>query len=264
MRPAYGLFRWVSMFAGMTVLALGIRLQVLADLGLGPWDVLHMGLSRNLPITFGQASQIVGLALVAAAFALREAPRWGTLLNMWYVGAVYDVIEARLPIPRPEGLLLQWLFLLAGVGLLATGSAWYLSAQLGAGPRDGMTLALARRLSALRAGRLSRLLKADGRARHLVRTAPGVAPSRILLEGTALVTGYLLGGPVGPGTVGVAVLIGPSMALCIPRFAFTRRWWTQPAPQGEGGEPSRAPGAAHHLPAPCGSQGCAGAGGSHR
>lgn len=210
-------FRWLWMLAGMTVLACGIRLQVLAGLGLGPWEVLHMGLSLHLPITFGQASQLVGLLVVAGAWLMGEPPRAGTLLNMGYVGAAYDAIAAAGLIPEPRGALGAWAWLVAGIALMAVGSAWYLSAGLGAGPRDGMTLALARRIG--------RRWRGQDQGGGLRRAEPGVGPVRMALEGCATLTGYLLGGPVGAGTVAVAALIGPAMALAIPRFAFARRWW---------------------------------------
>lgn len=214
--------RWIWMLTGMTVLACGIRLQVLASLGLGPWDVLHMGLSMDLPITFGQASQLVGLVLVAGAWLMGEPPRVGTLLNMWYVGAVYDVIAANRLLPEPQGAPAAWIWLLAGIALLAGGSAWYLSADLGAGPRDGMTLALARRIRRRWPGSLAQ--------RGGSRSEPGVGPARVLLEGSATLTGYLLGGPVGIGSVVVAALVGPAMAFAIPRFSFARRWWAPASP----------------------------------
>ena len=216
MAPA---LRWLWMLAGMTVLALGIRLQVLAGLGLGPWDVLHMGLSLRLPLTFGQANQLVGLAVVAVGWALGERPRLGTLANMVYVGAAYDLIAARLPLPAPASPAAAWAYLAAGIAVMAAGTGWYLSAGLGAGPRDGLTLALARRLA-------SRRPAPAGPGR--LRGAPGVGPARGLLEGSAALLGFLLGGPVGPGSVAVVLLMGPAIAAGIARFQFARRWW-QPA-----------------------------------
>lgn len=226
------LMRWLWMVAGMTLIAWGIRLQVVANLGLGPWDVLHMGLSLCLPITFGQANQLVGLVLVLGAWAMGEPPRLGTLLNMWYVGAAYDLIEAWQLVPLPRGMLAAWVALLAGIALLAVGSAWYLSAGLGAGPRDGMTLALARRLVRGRAGR-----RAPAGAR--VRSEPGVGMARVLLEGSATLAGYALGGPVGVGSIVVAALVGPGLAVAIPWFRFARRWWhAEPSPSSPEGRPA--------------------------
>jgi len=233
----------------MTLIAAGIRLQVLAGLGLGPWDVLHMGLSLRLPITFGQANQLVGLVLVLGAWALGEPPRLGTLLNMWYVGAAYDLIEAWQLVPMPRGPLAAWVALLAGVALLAVGSAWYLSAGLGAGPRDGMTLALARRFARARIGRRP----PPG---ALVRSEPGVGVARVLLEGSATLAGWALGGPVGVGSIVVAALVGPGLAVAIPWFRFARRWWdaaTSPSPP-EGRPTDNPVGQAHPAGAPAGAR----------
>ncbi len=229
--------RWAWMVAGMTVLALGIRLQVMAGLGLGPWDVLHMGLSRTLPITFGQATQLVGFTLILACLALRFPVRAGTVLNMIYVGIAYDLIARWLPIPDRSGPTsggvgpsgpggwwgsvaggagASWLYLVVGVWVLALGSAWYLSAGTGAGPRDGLMLALAARLM--------------GGGQERPRS---LWPVRAGIEGSATLTGYLLGGPVGAGTLAVAALMGPAVASMVWLLAPVRRFWER-TESGEG------------------------------
>lgn len=214
----------------MTVLTVGIRMQVLAELGLAPWDVMHMGLHLQLPITFGQASQGVGAVLVAGAFALGEPPRLGTLLNMWYVGALYDQIAAAGIIHEPSTLAWRWAYIVGGVALLAAGSAWYMSAGLGSGPRDSLTLALSRRLATRRQGETP-----AGLAGSPAPTGRQVGGVRAALEAAATAIGWFLGGPVGPATVVAVLLIGPGFGLFVPWFSFARRWWQLP-----GAGPKRA------------------------
>ena len=83
-----------------------------------------------------------------------------------------------------DALLVRWLYLLAGIGFAGIGSGLYIGARLGPGPRDGVMTGLADRGISIRLARL-------------------------LIEGTVLLAGWLLGGAVGVGTVVFAVLIGP-------------------------------------------------------
>ena len=73
------------------------------------------------------------------------------------------------------------------------GSALYIGAALGPGPRDGLMLGLAAR----------------GVSVRFARTA---------VEATTLVGGVLLGGTVGIGTVAFMLGIGPLVQVLLPHF----------------------------------------------
>src|SRR5438128_4018723 len=77
---------------GISLFALGIVLTLRSGLGLGPWDVLHQGISRHTPLTFGQASQLVGAVVIIAGLLLRVRPGLGTVLNMLLIGFFVDRI----------------------------------------------------------------------------------------------------------------------------------------------------------------------------
>lgn len=181
--------RTVSLFFGLVLIAVAIVLLLESGFGLPPWDVLHMGLSRHSPLTLGTASVVVGLAVLFVAWAAGARPGFGTVANAVVIGLTVDMLLtvdaiARLrsaPAPGRAALLL------AGVVLFGAGSAFYIGAGLGAGPRDSLMLALSTR---------------TGRRIGLVRTA---------LELTALSSGVVLGGVAGLGTVLVALMLGPSV-----------------------------------------------------
>jgi uncharacterized membrane protein YczE len=126
---------------------------------------------------------------------LRQRPGVGTVSNVIVVGLAVDAALAVLP--WPDGLALRVVFLLLGVVLNGVATGLYIGAGLGPGPRDGLMTGLARR----------------GHSIRLVRT---------LIELTVLVTGWLLGGTVGVGTVVYAVCIGPLAQFFIPRLAVPR------------------------------------------
>ncbi len=183
--------RLVVLVAGLYCFAFGIMLTLKSDLGLGPWHVFHQGVSRHTGLGFGTASIVVGFGVLLLSWLLGVRPGVGTVSNMVLVGVFIDLIEWGGLLPSFAGH--PWPVRLAvnvlGVAVVGFGSALYIKASLGAGPRDSLMLALARRLR----GRVA-----------LVRAA---------LELAVLIAGYLLGGTVGLGTVIFAFGIGPAVGL---------------------------------------------------
>ena len=184
--------RWLTLLAGLAVFGAGLALIVRADLGLGPWDVLHQGLSRRTGVPIGTVSIPVGLLILLAWLPLGERPGWGTLLNVIMVGLVLDGML--LVLPELGNAAAQVALLIAGIVVTGIGSGLYLSAQIGAGPRDGLMLGLARK---------------TGWSIRMVRT---------LIELSALVVGWLLGGKVGIGTLAFAFGIGPVVQVALRMF----------------------------------------------
>jgi uncharacterized membrane protein YczE len=167
--------------------------MVASELGLGPWDVLHQGLSVQLGIPIGSMGILVGILVLALWLPLRERPGLGTVLNVVVIGVSIDV--TLLWLSTPESLALRIVMMLAGPLLFAVGSGLYIGAGLGSGPRDGVMTGLARR-------------------------GWPVGVARAVIEVTVLALGWLLGGTVGLGTVLFAALIGPLVHWCLPRLTI--------------------------------------------
>ena len=184
--------RLPRLLVGLVLCGLGIASMVAADLGLGPWDVLHQGLSRRSGIPIGTTAILVGLVVLGLWFPLRERPGVGTVLNVIIVGAVIDL--TLLVLVTPAALWLRWVMMLAGPVLFAIGSGYYIGAGLGSGPRDGVMTGLARR-------------------------GIPVGVARAAIELTVLLAGWLLGGTVGAGTLAFALGIGPLVHLFLPRLS---------------------------------------------
>jgi len=160
-----------------------------ADLGMAPWGVLQVGLTKYTSLSFGQVSQVVGLAVLVLGWLLGFPPGFGTVMNMYFVGYFMDVIMAWGLVPMPRSLPGQLALLMGGIIVLGAASYTYLNPKLGAGPRDGLMMGLVQRL---------------GRSVYQVRGA---------IEVTVLVLGYLLGGPVGVGTLITAFTTGYAVQL---------------------------------------------------
>ena len=184
--------RLVQLYAGLLLYGFSIALMVRSHLGLAPWDVLHSGLTKHVPIDIGQALVIVSFVVMLAWIPLREMPGIGTVSNAIVIGVSTDVFLAMLSSPHAVGVRVG--FLTAGIALQGVATAAYIGAQLGRGPRDGLMTGLARR---------------TGRSLGLVRT---------LMELTVVAIGLLLGGVAGVGTILYAVAIGPLSQALLPIF----------------------------------------------
>lgn len=180
--------RYAVFFGGMTVLSVGIVLSIQAQLGVSAWDVLQVGLANVTPLTIGAANIAVGVLLVVITVILdRERPSIGCLINLIYIGVCIDFIFLLGWIPIVDHVIIQSVMMLVGIGLMGFGAGMYVMAKRGAGPRDGLTLALVR------------------------RTGWSVRKVRTLLEVTVLIIGWLLGGPAFIGTLIAALAVGPVM-----------------------------------------------------
>ena len=176
----------VVLLLGLTLFGIGESLLVQAGTGVSPWTVLAQGLSVRLSLPIGTTTFLVGVVVLLLWIPLRERPGLGTLLNVVVISAALEA-GVRL-VPAAEWLPAQIALLLAGIALVGLGSGFYLTANLGPGPRDGWMTGLHR------------------------RTGLPVARVRLGIEVVVLAMGWLLGGTVGLGTVAFALLIGPAVA----------------------------------------------------
>jgi uncharacterized membrane protein YczE len=142
--------RLPRLLLGLVLCGLGIALMVAGDLGLGPWDVLHQGISQRTGIPIGMVSIGVGALVMLLWLPLRERPGLGTVCNVVLIGVVIDV--TLLWLHTPESMLLRGVMMLSGPVFFGIGSGFYIGAGLGPGPRDGVMTGLARRGPAGRGG----------------------------------------------------------------------------------------------------------------
>ena len=159
-------------------------MTIKANIGYGPWEVFHVGLGKALRISIGNASIIVGFVIVLITLLMKEKLGFGTILNMVLIGWFMDIILKFNLIPQVENKILGVLVLVLGLYVISLGSFFYIGSGFGAGPRDGLMVALTRRL----------------------KLPIGVIRGGIEL--TATIIGWLLGGMAGIGTIISGVAIG--------------------------------------------------------
>ncbi|MGA0035504.1 MAG: YczE/YyaS/YitT family protein [Ilumatobacteraceae bacterium] len=184
--------RWFFLMAGLAFFGFSLGLVVRADIGLAPWDVFHQGVSQQIGWSLGTVIIATSFFVVLLWIPIRERPGIGTLANAVLVGLWVDVSLWILP-QELSSMTARLVFLVVGIVVNGVATGLYIGARFGSGPRDGLMTGLAAR----------------GFSVRVVRT---------IIEVIVLVSGVLLGGSIGIGTVLFAVAIGPIAHQAIPFF----------------------------------------------
>ena len=181
--------QFIQVFSGTSLIGIGISLNYLANLGLGPWGVFHDGLSKTLGISYGRTIIITGVAVMLLWIPLKQKPGIGTVVDIFLVGIVADLIILNFELSN--SIFLSLTLIAFGIILIGAGTAIYVGADLGAGPRDGVMVGL-----------------------ETIGLKIGTA--RNLIELFAFLTGWLLGGLVGYVTILFVIGIGPVVQMVLP------------------------------------------------
>nr|WP_241866310.1 hypothetical protein [Klebsiella pneumoniae] len=179
----------------MVLYGVSTALFVHANLGADPWDVFHLGVAKQLGISFGTVIILTGAAVLLLWIPIRQMPGLGTVSNVIVLGLAADATLAVLP--PLESMLARSALLAGAIVLNAIATGMYIGAGFGPGPRDGLMTGL-----------------------H-ARTGWSLRGIRTAIELSVLLIGWLLGGKFGVGTVIYALSIGPLIQLCLP-------WFSQP------------------------------------
>ncbi len=179
---------------GLALFAVGISLQMNANIGAPPWDVFHQGVSKQTEISIGKVIVMTGFILLLLWIPLKQKPGLGTILNALEIGLVADLALA--VIPEPNNIFIRVVMAALGIVIVAVGTGFYIGSALGPGPRDGLMTGLAKRGIPIRIGRTA-------------------------IEVTVLIVGLVLGGQVGVATFAFAFGVGPLVHFFLPRLAIS-------------------------------------------
>lgn len=175
---------FIRLFIGYFVCAIGMVMTINANIGVSPWDVLHQGLGNVTGLTIGKANIMVGLTIIIIDIVLGQNIGWGTIFNMTTIGVFIDILMSNNLIPIFDSFLPSLLMMILGMLILGYGVFIYIGAGYGAGPRDGLMVALT------------------------IITKKSVRFVKNSVEILALIVGYFLGGSVGIGTAIMSILGG--------------------------------------------------------
>jgi uncharacterized membrane protein YczE len=197
--------RWTFYFAGLLILSFGVSLTIEGKaLGISPWDAFHYSLFQHFGLTIGQWAIIIGAIIVGLTSLFTRAwPKIGAILNMLLIGIFIDFFNFLLP--EPSGYMASAIVFSLGVLLIGYGVGVYVSAGLGAGPRDSLMMLISE------------------------KTGWNVQWVRNGIEITILFAAWGMGGPIGIGTILTAILTGLILRFSLPQstqllqYAMARR-----------------------------------------
>ncbi len=172
---------------GLFLFGIGEALLITANIGVSPWFVLHQGLAFKTGYTIGITTFIVSVVVLFLWFPLKQKPGIGTILNAIFISVVIDL--SLFILPYPKEFLFQLIQVFIGIFIIGIGSGYYLAANLGPGPRDGLMTGINK------------------------QTNKSIALIRTLIELSAVGVGFYLGGVLGIGTIIYAVFIGFSVSF---------------------------------------------------
>lgn len=182
---------------GLVMFGFGCYMTIQANLGVAPWDAFNLGLSHTFGISYGTASIIMSLLILVIDILLKEKIGIGMILDTFLVGKSVDLYNYLGIIPKQEKFVFQILIMLGGIVIMGFSQYLYMKAGLGCGPRDTMLVGLDRKLKKIPIGVIS-----------------------ICILSVVTLSGWLLGGQIGIGTLICVLLIGPVMQLIFTILKF--------------------------------------------
>ncbi len=194
------LFQWLKIALGLLVFAFGVHLTIRANIGLAPWDCLGMGLSYHTPLNYGLSVTAVSVIVLALDLLLRERIGCGTIIDALLTGNLVQLFNDIDPFPPNQRLIPGVGLMLLGFVFMALGMWLYMRCEQGCGPRDALLVGLGKRLPRIPIGFVE-----------------------ILLWGAVTLLGWLLGGPVGLGTLISTFGAGLVMQLVYSLIRFEPR-----------------------------------------
>ena len=192
--------QWLRITVGLAVFAFGVHLTIYANIGLAPWDCLGMGISYHTVLNYGLAMTAISLAVLGIDLLLREQIGYGTIIDAVLTGNLVQLYNSLSPLPENHSTWIGIVAMLIGFVFMALGMMIYMKAAQCCGPRDSLLVGLGSRIPKVPIGVVE-----------------------ILLWAAVLLMGWLLGGPVGIGTLISTFGAGAVMQLVYSLLHFEPR-----------------------------------------
>lgn len=192
--------QWIQIAAGLAVFAFGVHLTIFANIGLAPWDCLGMGIAGHTSMNYGITMTVMAVLILGIDLLLRERIGFGTIIDALLTGNFVQIYNDLNPLPKNSNVLTGLALMTAGFVFMALGMRIYMSAAQGCGPRDSLLVGLGKRMPKIPIGVVE-----------------------IILWGAVLLAGWLLGGPVGIGTLYSTIGAGTVMQMVYSALKFEPR-----------------------------------------
>ena len=193
-------FGWLKIVAGLLVFSFGVHLTIYANIGLAPWDCLGMGIAKHTPFKYGIAMTLMAVTILLIDIALKERIGFGTIIDALLTGNFVQMFNSLNPLPENQNLWAGIGIMLVGFVFMALGMWIYMGAEQCCGPRESLLVGLGKRMPKVPIGIVE-----------------------VILWAVVLLIGWLLGGPVGIGTLLSTFGAGPVMQLVYNLIRFEPR-----------------------------------------
>ena len=193
-------FGWFQIVVGLFIFSFGVHLTIFANIGLAPWDCLGMGISYHTPLNYGISMTLIALCVLGVDLLLKEKIGFGTIIDALLTGNFVQFFNNVNPFPLNDNLWIGILIMLAGFVFMALGMAVYMKSEQCCGPRDALLVGLGKRMPKVPIGIVE-----------------------VILWAVVLAIGWLLGGPVGIGTLISTFGAGVMMQLVYMVIRFEPR-----------------------------------------
>lgn len=187
------ILEWIRIIIGLFVFAFGVHLTIFANIGLAPWDCLGMGISYHTPLNYGLSMTLIALTVLGIDVLLKEKIGFGTIIDALLTGNFVQFFNSFNPFKLNDKLWLGIIIMIIGFVFMALGMEIYMKSEQCCGPRDALLVGLGKRMPKVPIGIVE-----------------------VILWGVVLLFGWLLGGPVGIGT-----LISTFGAGVVMQFVYT-------------------------------------------
>ncbi len=177
----------VMLIIGLFLFGLGEAIIIGSGSGVSPWTVLAQGISTRSDLSIGMATFFISIAILIFWIPLKQVPGIGTILNAIIIASAIDLTLPYLP--QPDDITFKIIQACFGILVVGLGSGIYLCSNLGPGPRDGLMIGLQK------------------------QTNTSLPAIRTIIELSAVISGWLLGGVVGVGTILFVFGIGPCVGI---------------------------------------------------
>jgi len=175
---------WLRILFGLAVYSFGVHLTIAANIGLAPWDCLGMGIAKHTPLNYSNSMVLISVTAVLIQLVLRENIGFATILDAVITGNLTQLLNDYSPYTENHSISLGFVLMLFGFLFISLGMYLYMSAEQGCGPKDGLLIAIGKRMPKIPIGVVE-----------------------ILLWAVVTFAGWFLGGTVGIGTI-ISVFVG--------------------------------------------------------
>lgn len=192
--------RIIIFLIGMSIIQFGVALFLRMNIGSDPFTVFTQGLANTLNnlgvnATTGTANRIILIVLFSIILLLNKSHiKIGTMICVVGVGPIIDLgvsMVSILPVESYNYLLKMFLIAL-GCFIIAIGFSMLSATKVGVAPNDIIPFIIKERT--------------NWEYRWI----------RILMDAVLLISGFMLGGTVGVGTIIAMATTGPFIQLCLP------------------------------------------------